>query len=359
VLIGSDVEDLLHDRADRRQRIELARLHRVEQPPQLRIVGHRALQVRRRPRRRDGEHLAGQILPPPLLQAAVVLQERAVRLEPLPELLDPLAPERLREHDRHVPFPVAELQDRADVVEHRLRGRVVALVDRDHVRDLHDPGLQRLHRVARAGHQHEQDGVRDADHLDLALTGADRLEEEEILAARVEHEHRLQRRLREAAEVASRPHRADEHLGVEEVVGEPDPVAEQGSVREGARRVDGDDADAPVALADVTDERRDETRLADAGWACDPDRVRLAGVGVDLANELVGERVAVLDQRDRPRERAPVARANARHERLARPLPPARHAGESRCRSPRPPAPPGRPRRRRAWAPPPRRPRGR
>jgi hypothetical protein len=86
------------------------------------------------------------------------------------------------------------------------------------------------------------------------------------------------------------------------VVGEPDPVAEQGSVREGARRVDGDDADAPVALADVTDERGDETRLADAGWACDPDRVRLAGVGVDLANELVGERVAVLDQRDRPRE---------------------------------------------------------
>ena len=43
----------------------------------------------------------------------------------------------------------------------------------------------------------------------------------------VEHEHRLQRRLGEPAEVAARAHRADEDAGVEEVVAEPDPVAEQ------------------------------------------------------------------------------------------------------------------------------------
>ncbi len=56
-------------------------------------------------------------------------------------------------------------------------------------------------------------------------------------------QQRLQRRLGEPAEVAARPHRADEDAGIEEVVGEPDPVAEQRAVRERARRVDRDDAD--------------------------------------------------------------------------------------------------------------------
>ena len=85
--------------------------------------------------------------------------------------------------------------------------------------------------------------VGDADHLHLALAGADRLEEDELLAGGVEHEQRLQRRLGEAAEVAARPHRADEDAGVEEVVGEPDAVAEERALRERARRVDRDDAD--------------------------------------------------------------------------------------------------------------------
>ena len=112
------------------------------------------------------------------------------------------------------------------------------------------------------------DRVGDADHLDLALAGADRLEEDELLAGRVEHEQRLQRRLGEPAEVAARPHRADEDAGIEEVVGEPDPVAEQRAVRERARRVDRDDADACAPrAAHVADERRDQARLADAGRA--------------------------------------------------------------------------------------------
>ena len=50
------------------------------------------------------------------------------------------------------------------------------------------------------------------------------------------------------------------------------------------------------------------------------DDVRGAGLRVDLADELVGQRVAVLDERDRPGERTPVALAHARRERLARPL---------------------------------------
>jgi len=107
---------------------------------------------------------------------------------------------------------------------------VIHLVDRDHIGDLHDSRLQRLDRVARAGHQDQQHGVRDPDHLDLALTGPDGLEEDELLARRIEDEQRLKRCLGKPAEVAACPHGADEHLGVEEVVGEPDPVAQEGTV---------------------------------------------------------------------------------------------------------------------------------
>ena len=126
---------------------------------------------------------------------------------------------------------------------------MVELVDGDHVRDLHDPRLQRLNGVARAGHEHEDDRVRDADHLDLALARADGLEEDQVLAGRVQDEQRLERRLRQAALVAAGAHRADEDARVEEVVGEPDAVAEQRALRERARRVDRDDADRALLAA--------------------------------------------------------------------------------------------------------------
>ena len=160
------------------------------------------------------------------------------------------------------------------------------------------------------------DRVGDPDHLDLALARADRLEEEELLAGGVEHEGRLQGRLREPAEVPARAHRADEDLRVEEVVGEADAVAEKGTLREGARRVDGDNADARPLPPHEADESADQARLAHAGRAGDADGVGVAGLRVELPDQLVGERVAVLDQSDRPCERTPVAGADARHELL-------------------------------------------
>ena len=77
------------------------------------------------------------------------------------------------------------------------------------------------------------------------------------------------------------------------------------------------DADGLSARADVADERGDQARLADARRPGDADDVRGARLRVDLADELVRERVAVLDERDRPGERAPVALAHAGGERLA------------------------------------------
>ena len=77
--------------------------------------------------------------------------------------------------------------------------------------------------------------------------------------------------------------------------------------------------DRRVRLPHVPDERADQRRLADAGRPGDADDERRAGLRVELADELVRERVAVLDQRDRPGERAPVAAPHAVGEIVERP----------------------------------------
>ena len=194
---------------------------------------------------------------------------------------------------------------------------MVALVDCDHVGNLHDPGLERLDRVTGTWHQHEHDGIGDPYHLDLALAGSYRLEEDKLFPRGVEDEQRLQGRLGEPAEVSARAHRADEDLRVEEVVGEANPVAEQGAVGERARGVDRDHADRRARFADVADERRDQGRLADPGRAGDADGVGSARVRINLPDEVVRERVGVLDERDRARKRPLLPGTDARGERLA------------------------------------------
>ena len=225
------------------RRIELAPLDAREDLPKIRVAGHGLPEVDLGAARRDREHLGREVLPPPLLEPPVALERCAMLLERRPELGHVLARERFGEEDPRPLLGLREGDDRAHLVEHRLRGGVIHLVDRDHVGDLHDPSLQRLHRVTGAGHEHEKDGVRDPRHLHLALPCADGLDEDDVLARGVEQQHRLQGRLREPAEVAARPHRADVHARVEEVIGEADAVSEERAARERARGVDGDDAD--------------------------------------------------------------------------------------------------------------------
>ena len=310
------------------ERIELPPLDAVEQLPQLGVAGDRRLEVPPRPRGGDCEHLGRQVAAPAFLERAVALEAGAVLADRVPETVDPLAAQRLGQHDRRLRRRRRERQHLAHVVRGLPRLGMVGLVDRDQVGDLHDPGLERLHRVAGSGHQHEDDGVGDREHADVALAGADRLEEDDVLARGVEQEQRLQRRFRQAARVAARAHRADEDAGVEEMIGEPDPVAEQRPLREGARRIDRDDADRLAEPAHVLDERGDQARLPHAGRSGEPDGVRAARRRVELAHELVRHRVAILDERDRARERRGVALADAGDEALARPAAPA-HATDA------------------------------
>jgi hypothetical protein len=71
------------------------------------------------------------------------------------------------------------------------------------------------------------------------------------------------------------------------MVGQPDAVSEQSPAGERARRVNGNDPDGRVTLANVPDERADEARLPDAGRSGDADRVRIAGLGLELPDKLV------------------------------------------------------------------------
>src|SRR6185312_12661700 len=115
---------------------------------------------------------------------------------------------------------------------------------------------------------------------------------------------------RDAAEVPAGAHRADEDAVVEEVVGEPDAVAEQRPPRERAGGIDRHHADLLALRPQVGDDARDQARLPHTGRPGEPDDGGLAGLRVELAHELVGQRVAVLDERDRPRHRTHIAAAD-------------------------------------------------
>ena len=103
----------------------------------------------------------------------------------------------------------------------------------------------------------------------------------------------------------------------------------------GLERIDRDDADGHLPLADVPDQRRDEARLPDPGRAGDADRVRGAGLRVEVGDDAVREWVAVLDERDRARERTPVALPDAGGKVLTRPVAAAGHREDSSGRLPR------------------------
>src|SRR5579871_6705794 len=114
------------DLTDGAQRVEPARLDLVEQRAQLRVARDGALELAPGARGRDGEHLRGEIAPPPLLEQARLFQVRAVSGDRFPELVDPLFAQRLGQQDRRLPWTAgAEAEHLADVAAHRLRERVV------------------------------------------------------------------------------------------------------------------------------------------------------------------------------------------------------------------------------------------
>src|ERR671930_164749 len=121
----ANFEDPLHYLPDRGQWIELTALDLIEQSPELRVVCDRPLEVRLRAPRSNGENLAGQVLTPTFLEAALRFEMRPVLCDLRPELRHVLAARRIREDDGRPPRALTvERQDRAHLVHHRPRRRM-------------------------------------------------------------------------------------------------------------------------------------------------------------------------------------------------------------------------------------------
>jgi len=91
------------------------------------------------------------------------------------------------------------------------------------------------------------------------------------------------------------------------VLGEADPIAEQRAVGERRGGVDRQHADGAPGRAARLGDGADQRRLADSGRAGEADDGGIAGVRIDLLDELPTLRAVVLDERDRARERAAIA----------------------------------------------------
>ena len=182
-------------------------------------------------------------------------------LDLAPELRHTLVLHRLREHDRRLPGAVL-VQVRIDRTSFSIvfaAGWSFLLIAITSGISM-IPAFRAWIEFTRARHQHEHDGAGDPDHLDLALAGPHRLDEDDVLPSGVEDQHGLERRLRETAEVTARSHGADEDARVEEALREPDPISQERTLGEGARRIDRNDPDRSIRIA-PTRRTRDAIRL--------------------------------------------------------------------------------------------------
>ena len=84
----------------------------------------------------------------------------------------------------------SQLQHRAQLGLHAHGAFAIRLVDDEDVGDLEQAGLHHLHRVARFRHQHDDDRRGELHDVELGLTDADGLDDDRVLAERVEQVRR-------------------------------------------------------------------------------------------------------------------------------------------------------------------------
>ena len=302
------------DAVDRRQRVDFAPLTAATSSAS---SGSSAIAVsiprpRPAPSRRDD--LAREVLAPPLLELAGAASASR-RRRASQSVFDTLASHRLGQDD-----PVgARIAGRATA--HRGCRLSIAFAPGWSILliaitsgNLHDPRLQRLHGVARARHQDEHDLVGDAHHLDLALTCADRLEEDDVRPAASSSS-------RHCSAASARPP-ACPRVAIER-------MNTPGSRKWPARRIrsprrapcvkgldgiDGDDPDRQPELADMPDERTDQRRLPDPGRPGEADRERRSRSPRRAPGRRRAPRLAVLDHEITAREGPAVARPDAGDE---------------------------------------------
>ena len=255
-----------------------------------------------------------------------------MRLQSVEQRGDSAGGQRLDDDDARRPGVGGGAATQAEHLAHlarRLRGeRQVALADGEHVRDLERARLERLDVVAEAGRADDDAAVGQRGDRRLRLAGADGLDDDAVEAGGVEAVDRRPGGARDAAERAARRERADEGVRMSAVLAHPDPVAEHRAAADRARGIEGDDRDLQAALEPGAEQRVDERRLAAARHAGDADDARPAGLRREPRRRGGGAGRVVVEQRQEPRDRPPLAGEGELGERRGAEVVARRHTGE-------------------------------
>ena len=163
--------------------------------------------------------------------------------------------------------------------------RVIGFVDDENVGDLHDAGFEHLHRIAAARLQRDQRRLREFRNFNFALPDADRFDQHDVEAERIHQQQRVGGRARDAAEMAAASHRANKDVGVDEMFGQTNAIAEQRAVRKRRTRIDGDNADAAAERTRFAHDGRRQRRLADPGRPGESDRHRAPRPRIQTADQ--------------------------------------------------------------------------
>ncbi len=194
---------------------------------------------------------------------------------------------------------------------HPVGAVAIALVDHENIGNLHNAGLDALHIVAHAGHQHNDGDVGQAHDVDFILADAHGFEQQALLAAGLDHGGNIRRGAGEAAQRAAGRHAAHVEAGIGIVLPHADAIAQDGSAGVGAGGVDGNHSDGRLLRAVSASEPIDQRALTGAGRAGDADAHRGAAIGKAAGKNLPRGWRVIFHQRNCPRQRAYVSLAHA------------------------------------------------
>jgi len=213
------------------------------------------------------------------------------------QLVDARPPVGHRRNDRRRPCGTAvpEPQRRLEIGGERVGAGPVRLVDDEHVSDFHQPRLQALHVVAALGREHHHRRKRAIADLVLQLPHADRLEQDDIAAERVQHVGQFVRQYAEARLTSAAGNRADKHARVARRPRHADAIPQDGTARKRTGGVLRDDADGQARVPKPPRERVGQGALARAGPPRQTHTVRTAHQGKQAPENGLRLRATALD----------------------------------------------------------------
>src|ERR1019366_9185973 len=199
----------------------------------------------------------------------------------------------------------------ANLALHSLGAIAVRLVDDENVGDLHDAGLDGLHNVAHAGHQHDDGHIRQAHDVHLVLADADGLDHDNIAAAGVAHRRDIGSGAGQPAQRAARGHAANVNSGIGGVRLHANAVAKNCAAAERAGGIDSDDANRLPLLAVRVCYLVHQRALARAWRARHAQQYGLAAIGKQRLQQFGGLRAVVFDDGDATRQSPRLSRADS------------------------------------------------